>query len=197
MNVVHDDVSLWHRRLGHASIEMLSKLHKHSHVKGLPNLSYKKVKLCDACQLGKMHKYSFKPINLVSSNHVLGLLYMDLFGEMDVESLGGSRYVFFIVDDYSRFTWVIGLANKSDAFKEFAKLCRKLMNEKGFKIKAIRTDHGGEFENEEFEEFCGEYGIQHNFLAPRTPQQNGFVERKNRTIQEMSRTMLNEHNLPK
>ncbi|GJW06392.1 retrovirus-related pol polyprotein from transposon TNT 1-94 [Tanacetum coccineum] len=62
---------------------------------------------------------------------------------------------------------------------------------------SIRTDHGREFDNEvQFGEFCNANGITHNFSAPRTPQSNGVVERKNRTLQEMSRTMLNEKSLP-
>src|SRR3954467_7432602 len=62
---------------------------------------------------------------------------------------------------------------------------------------SIRSDHGGEFENHLFEEFCGNHGINHNFSAPRTPQQNGVVERKNRVLEELGRTMINEHGLPK
>ncbi|GAA0147930.1 hypothetical protein LIER_07509 [Lithospermum erythrorhizon] len=116
---------------------------------------------------------------------------------MNVTSLGGSKYVFMIVYDFSQFTWSILLPNKSDALNEFVKFCRKVQNEKSLSMKAIRSDHGGEYENTSFEEFCNTYGIQHNFSAPRTSQQNGVVERNNRTIQEMGRTMLNEHNLPK
>ncbi|GJW17568.1 retrovirus-related pol polyprotein from transposon TNT 1-94 [Tanacetum coccineum] len=68
---------------------------------------------------------------------------------------------------------------------------------KGCSIVSIRTDHGREFDNEvQFGEFCNANGITHNFSAPRTPQSNGVVERKNRTLQEMSRTMLNEQSLP-
>ncbi|GKD92938.1 retrovirus-related pol polyprotein from transposon TNT 1-94, partial [Tanacetum coccineum] len=64
-------------------------------------------------------------------------------------------------------------------------------------IVSIRTDHGREFDNEvQFREFCNANGITHNFSALRTPQSNGVVERKNRTLQEMSRTMLNEQSLP-
>ena len=59
--------------------------------------------------------------------------------------------------------------------KKFAKL---VQNEKDLKIKILRSDHGGEFKNESFEKFCDENGILHNFFTPRTPQQNGVVERK-------------------
>ncbi|KAH9688106.1 Integrase catalytic domain-containing protein [Citrus sinensis] len=67
----------------------------------------------------------------------------------------------------------------------------------GYSITCIRSDHGGEFENHAFENFCNDFGIEHQFSSPRTPQQNGVVERKNRSIQEMARTMLNENSLPK
>ncbi|KAK9180762.1 hypothetical protein WN944_023897 [Citrus x changshan-huyou] len=74
---------------------------------------------------------------------------------------------------------------------------KKVQNEKGYGIICIRSDHGGEFENHLFEKFCNDFGIEHKFSSPRTPQQNGVVERKNRSIQDMARTMLNENSLPK
>ena len=102
-----------------------------------------------------------------------------------------------IVDDFSRYTWVLFLANKDDALDAFKVLHKKLQNEKGHGIVCIRSDHGGEFENHVFEIFCNNLGIEHQFSSPRTPQQNGVVERKNRSIQEIARTMLNENALPK
>nr|GEX47738.1 retrovirus-related Pol polyprotein from transposon TNT 1-94 [Tanacetum cinerariifolium] len=60
-----------------------------------------------------------------------------------------------------------------------------------------KNDLGREFDNEvQFREFCNASGITHNFLAPRTPQSNGVIERKNRTLQEMSTILLNEKSLP-
>ena len=94
---------------------------------------------------------------------------MDLFGPSRTTSLGGKSYAFVIVDDFSRYTWVLFLAHKNDVFHEFSKLCRKIQNEKGFTIYCIRSDHGREFENVEFESFCDEQGIEHTFSAPRTP----------------------------
>ena len=69
------------------------------------------------------------------------------------------------------------------------------MNEKNTTIVSIRTDHGNEFQNQKFEKFYNENGISHNFFAPRTPQQNGVVERKNRTLEEMARMMLYDNDL--
>ena len=64
-------------------------------------------------------------------------------------------------------------------------------------IASIRSDHGEEFENDKFQLFCEENGILHNFSTLSTPQQNGVVERKNRSLQEMARTMLNDNLAPK
>jgi len=73
----------------------------------------------------------------------------------------------------------------------------QVQSEKELKILKVRSDHGGEFENEPFEIFCEKHGIIHEFSSPRTPQQNGVVERKNRSLQEMARTMIHENNLEK
>ncbi|GJV75437.1 retrovirus-related pol polyprotein from transposon TNT 1-94 [Tanacetum coccineum] len=127
----------------------------------------------------------------------LELLHMDLFGSSTVRSYGGNRYTLIIVDDYSRYTWTRFLKNKTEAFDQFEIFSKKIQNQLGCTIVSIRTDHGREFDNEvQFGEFCNANGITHNFSAPRTPQSNGVVERKNRTLQEMSRTMLNEQSLP-
>ena len=69
-------------------------------------------------------------------------------------------------------------------------------NEKGVPIVKIRSDHGKEFKNAKFDAFCNEHGIKKEFSAPKTPQQNGVVERKNRVIQEMARVMLLNKNIP-
>jgi len=112
-------------------------------------------------------------------------------------SLSGNYYALVIVDDFSRFTWTLFLESKSDAFSAFKKLVRRLQNTKNNNIGSIRSDHGGEFQNEKFSKFCEKMGILHNFSAPRTPQQNGVVERKNKSLEELARTMLSESSLPK
>ncbi|GJX46600.1 retrovirus-related pol polyprotein from transposon TNT 1-94 [Tanacetum coccineum] len=122
---------------------------------------------------------------------------MDLFGPSAVRSYKGNRYTLVIVNDYSRYTWTRFLKDKTEAFDQFKIFSKKIQNQLGCTIVSIRTDHGREFDNEvQFGEFCNANGITHNFSAPRTPQSNGVVERKNRTLQEMSRTMLNEKSLP-
>ena len=89
------------------------------------------------------------------------------------------------------------MESKSDAFSVFKKLTRRLQNTKNYNIGSIESDHGGEFQNEKFSKFYEKMGILYNFSAPRTPQQNGVVERKNRSLEELARTMLSESSLPK
>ncbi|GJX84968.1 retrovirus-related pol polyprotein from transposon TNT 1-94 [Tanacetum coccineum] len=165
-------------------------------VRNLPKLKFDQ-HFCDACKIGKQAHASHKAKNIVSTTRCLELLHMDLFGPSAVRSYGGNRYTLVIVDDYSRYTWTRFLKDKTEAFDQFKIFSKKIQNQLGCTIVSIRTDHGREFDNEvQFGEFCNANGITHNFSAPRTPQSNGVVERKNRTLQEMSRTMLNEQSLP-
>ena len=78
---------------------------------------------------------------------------MDLFGPSRTMSLGGNYYALVIVDDFFTFTWILILAAKKETFYAFKKLAKVLENEKGFKIVSLRSDHGGEFQNESFEHF--------------------------------------------
>ncbi|XP_038989467.1 uncharacterized protein LOC120113034, partial [Phoenix dactylifera] len=194
---VNETSWLWHRRLGHASMDLVSKLITKDLVKGLPKIDFEKNKICAACQLGKQTRSSFKSKNIVSTTKPLELIHMDLFGPTRTASLGGKKFGLVIVDDFSRFTWVSFLAHKDESLPAFIKFHNRVSNELNLKLKAIRSDHGTEFENQHFEKFCDENGINHNFSAPRTPQQNGVVERKNRTLADMARTMLCESDLPK
>ena len=166
-------------------------------VRGLPLIKCDKGKICDACQHGKQSKCSFPLKKEVSTSRSLELLHLDLFGQTQVASLGGMIYCFVIIDDYSRFTWVYFLTHKYEIFNVFEAFCKMVENEKKSAILKIRSDHGGEFENSLFENFCSLNGYFHNFSAPRTPQQNGVVERKNRTLQEMARTMIHDYSLPR
>ena len=149
--------------------------------------------MCESCQKGKRTKVSFKPKNVVSTERPLEMLHMDLFGSSRTMSHGDNLYALVIVVNFSRYTWTLFLAAKNDTFHAFKRLVKMLENEKSFKIVSIRSDHGGEFQNEKFEHFCEKHGINHNFSTPRTPEQNGVVERKNRSLKELAKTMLNEN----
>ena len=122
---------------------------------------------------------------------------MDLFGPNAYKSLGGNSFGLAIVDDFSRFTWVFFLDDKSQVQKIFKNFARKTQNQFEVKIKKVRSDNGTEFKNANVDTFLDEEGISHEFSAMYTPQQNGVVERKNWTRMEMARMMLDEYKTPK
>ena len=95
---------------------------------------------------------------------------MDLMGLTRTESLGGKRYIMVMVDDFTRYTWVILLRSKSNTPEHIKALCTRLQNEKSLKIDRIGSDHGKEFENSYMESFCQRSGISQEFFAPITPQ---------------------------
>jgi hypothetical protein len=191
-----DEVKLWHQKMGHLNLRSMKKVIAEDAVKGVPKLKIEEGSICGECQIGKQTKMSHPKLQHLTTSKVLELLHMDLMGPMQVESLGGKRYAFVVVDDYSRFTWINFLREKSDTFCAFKDLCKQLQREKDSVIVRIRSDHGREFENSRFSEFCTAEGIGHEFSSPITPQQNGVVERKNRTIQECARVMLHSKKLP-
>ena len=119
-------------------------------------------------------------------------------GPMHVESIVGKRYVYTYVDDFPIFTWAYFLRTKSFAFEAFEELWQGLSKEHNnrlLKTTRIRSDYGKEFENPMFKSLCGKNGIKHEFSTPKTPQNNGVVERKNITLQEMGRVMLKSRNV--
>jgi transposase InsO family protein len=92
---------------------------------------------------------------------------------------------------------VFFLQDKSETQGTLKCFLRRAQNKFEQKVKKIRSDNGSEFKNLQVEEYLEEEGIKHDFSAPYTPQQNGVVERKNRTLINMARTMLGEYKTPK
>ena len=117
---------------------------------------------------------------LFRSSRPLELLHIDLMGSARVQSLGGKKYILVVVDDFTRYTWVVLLKDKAEAPEKMIHLCKKLQVEKDTMIARIRSDHGREFENTKLATFCNDQGTHQEFFSPKTPQQNGIVERKNR-----------------
>lgn len=188
----------WHRRLGHLSFDLLARLSSLDLIRGLPKLKFEKDLVCHPCRHGKMVAASHSPVNQVMTKQPGELLHMDTVGPARVRSDGGKWYVLVIVDDFSRYSWVFFMESKDEAFSHARDLILRLQNEcPKNAMRAIRSDNGTEFKNSHFEAFCKSLGLEHQFLSPYVPQQNGIVERKNRTLVEMARTMLDEHRTPR
>jgi transposase InsO family protein len=187
---------LWHRRLAHVGMKNLHKLLKGEHILGLTNIHFEKDRVCSACQAGKQVGIHHPHKNIMTTDMPLELLHMDLFDLIAYISIGGSKYCLVIVDDYSRFTWVFFLQEKSQTRETLKGFLRRAQNEFELIIKKIRSDNWTEFKNSQIEGFLEEEGIKHEFSSPYTPQQNGVVERKNRTLLDMARTMLDDYKTP-
>ena len=113
----------------------------------------------------------------------MDIVHTDLCGPSRTRRIQREHYFTLIIDDYIRMTWVYFLKGKSEAFEKFKTFNNYVENETNLKIKCLRSDNGGEFTSKEFNNFCEYHGIKRQFSAPRTPQQNGVVEMKNRIIQ--------------
>ena len=85
--------------------------------------------------------------------------------------------------------------NKSDVLAIFKSFIKSINNEFETTIKRVRSDNGSEFKNTRIDELCDDFGIRHQFSAKYTPQSNGLIERKNRTLIDMVRSMLSEYNV--
>ncbi|GJW70936.1 retrovirus-related pol polyprotein from transposon TNT 1-94 [Tanacetum coccineum] len=117
-------------------------------------------------------------------------LHMDLCGPMRVQTINGKKYILVIIDDYSRFTWVKFLRSKDETPEVVIKFLKQIQVGLNKTVRNIRTDNGTEFVNKDLTDYYERVGIFHQKTVPRTPQQNGVVERQNRTLVEATRTML-------
>ncbi|WVZ71040.1 hypothetical protein U9M48_019666 [Paspalum notatum var. saurae] len=185
------DIWKWHRRLGHLSFDLLVRLNSMGLIRGLPKLRAEKDLVCHPCRHGKMVAASHIPVSQVMTSYPGELLHMDTVGPARVASVSGKWYVLVVVDDFSRFSWVFFMESKDEAFGFVRDLVLRLRNESHKAMRAIRGDNGGKFET------LGSKTSSTEFSSPYTPPQNGVVERKNRTLVEIARTMLDEHRTPR
>nr|GFC74759.1 ribonuclease H-like domain-containing protein [Tanacetum cinerariifolium] len=175
---------LWHRRLNHLNFGTINDLSRKDLVRGLPRLKFENDHLCSACQLGKSKKHTHKPKAENSNLEVLNTLHMDLCGPMQVQTINGKKYILVIVDDYSRFTWVKFLRSKDETPDVVIKFITQIQVGLNKTVRYVRTDNGTEFVNHTMTEYYERIGIFHQKTVPRTPQQNGVVKRRNRTLVE-------------
>ena len=120
---------LWHRRLGHVGMKQLNRLVKHDLVSGLKDVVFEKDKLCSSCQADKQVGNTHSKKSMMSTSKAFELMHMDLFGPTQYTSIGGNKYGFIIVDDYTRYTWVFFLVDKSDVFATFKSFVKGIHNE--------------------------------------------------------------------
>ena len=118
-------------------------------------------------------------------------------GPINPSSLGKSNYFLLLIDDFSRKMWLYFLKQKYEAFGAFKKFKAFVEKQCGHEIKALSSNSRGKFTSSEFKKFCEANGIHHPIIVPRSSQQDGVVERKNRLILNMARSMLKSKKMPK
>ncbi|KAL4301681.1 hypothetical protein GQ457_10G015230 [Hibiscus cannabinus] len=193
---VENEAWCWHMRFGHLNFGALKMLREKKMVNGILTISHPN-QLFEACLLGKHARSSFPKEATSRATEPLQLVHTDVCGPINPPSFGKNIYFLLFIDDYNRKTWVYFLKQKSEAFGAFKNFKALVEKESGFEIKSLRSDRGGEFTSNEFNDFCKENGIRRPLIVPRSPQQNGIAERKNRTILNMARSMLKAKNMPK
>jgi len=101
---------------------------------------------------------------------MLELVHSDLFGPVNIKSLGRASYFATFIDDASRKVWAYPMKNKSEVFGIFQKLHLAIERETNKLLKCLRTDNGGEYCSNAFKEYCNRFGIKHEKTMPGTPQ---------------------------
>ncbi|GKD39822.1 retrovirus-related pol polyprotein from transposon TNT 1-94 [Tanacetum coccineum] len=133
--------------------------------------------LCPSCKVSKAKRSSFKRKVVPSLTGRLNFLHMDLCGPMRVASINGKKYILVVVDDYSRYTWTLFLRSKDETPEVLKKILKMIQHNLQAQVIYVRTDRGTEFLNKTLNSYFKEEGIEHQTSTPRTPEQNGVVER--------------------
>nr|GEY39331.1 retrovirus-related Pol polyprotein from transposon TNT 1-94 [Tanacetum cinerariifolium] len=206
LNIQHDEAKclksylddhswLWHMRYGHLNFGDLKLLSSKGMVKGLDHIAHPN-QVCEGYLFGKHARSLFSKEATSRAKDPLQLIHTDLCGLITPSSHGKNHYFILFIDDFSRKTWVYFLKEKSQAFEAFKTFKTMVEKKKGLKIKSIRSDRGGEFLSKEFNKFYEDNGIRRFLTAPYSPQQNGVLKRKNRTILNMVQSMLKTKKMP-
>ena len=198
--VMNEDSSmLWHRRLGHISIDRVKRLVKEGI---LSVLDFTDFKTCRDCIKGKQTNKSKKGAK--RSSDILEIIHTDICS-LDIDS---SRQKYFItfIDDYSRYMYLYLLQHKNEALDAFKVFKAEVEKQCSKQIKVVRSDRGGEYYGRytedgqapgPFAKFLQENGIVAQYTSPGSPDQNGVAERRNRTLLDMVQSMLSSSKLPK
>ena len=183
-----ETLATWHKRLAHVSPTTIQAMERRGVVTGMKVTPGGALE-CSSCVAGKMARTAFQESESHASRP-LGLIHCDLSGRMHVPSREGSLYLMVIIDDHTRYTWSFPLKKKSDAHSIFKSWLIRAERQSGYRLKAFRTDGGGEFHGLSWLDELDQAGILKQDTNPYTLEQNGVVERANRTIVELAKACL-------
>lgn len=178
----------WHRRLGHINVATVKSMYKKQLVDGI-DFSNEKNFFCEECPLGKMHRVSH-PSTEPRAVKKGECVHMDLCGPMEQNGIGNVRYFLLLKDEATNFRFIYNIGQKSEVVEKLAEFLSFIENAMQTTIKRVRCDNAKEFFNKEVGKLLSARGVSYEKIASYTPEQNGFIERENRTVQESARTML-------
>ena len=178
---------LWHCCLGHPFFDKLKKT--------LPWLSLTQF-VCESCQLGKHHRYSYSRRDGIPSSALFDILHCNVWGPSRIPSISGHRYYSVFVDDYTCVSWVYLLCDCSEVVTTVTHFITKVVTQYSAMPKILRTDNALEFVQTSLRTFCADCGIIHQTTCPHTSQQNGIAEQKHHQLLGITRTLLIEMHVP-
>lgn len=188
---------IWHKRLGHRDSSVIPEILKKNLVENFNPVDCGIHEKCESCLQGKSSRKPFPKKAERKSKDIMDLIHTDVCGPSESTTPSGNRYFMTIIDDFSRYTFVCMLKEKSEVagkIKEFVEFAKTQF---GRKPKKVRSDQGGEYSSADLKKFYRDQGIKVEYTAAYSPQQNGVAERRNRYLVEMARAMLNDADLDK
>ncbi|GJR92396.1 retrotransposon protein, putative, ty1-copia subclass [Tanacetum coccineum] len=188
-----DSALLWHCRLGHISKKRIEKL---QHDGLLNSTDLRAFEKCVPCMSGKMARKPYTH-QVERAKDLLGLIHTDVCGPFKIMSRQGASYFVTFTDDFSRYGYVYLLKHKHEVFETFKVFQKEVENQLGKTIKSLCSDRGGEYMSQEFLDHLKDHGFIAHRTPPYTPQHNGVLKRRNRTLLDMVRSMMSQTTLPK
>jgi transposase InsO family protein len=179
----------WHECFGHLYFEALKRFSAKRMVQGLPSFDHME-QFCDVCMLTKQRRLPFPQQSSFRAMERLELVQGDLCGPVTPTTPGGRRYFLLLVDDLSRYMWVVVLGSKGEATNVIRRAQAAVEAECGCKLRVLRTDNGGEFTAAKFTLYYVDEGVQRHYSVPYSPQQNGVIEQRNQTVVGMAWALL-------
>jgi transposase InsO family protein len=185
----------WHTQYGHLGFQGMQMLERGEMVCRLPRIEHVD-QVCDGCLVGKQRRLPFPAASKYRAARQLELVHADLCGPITPPTAGGKKMFLLVVDDMSRYMWLVLLDRKDEAAAVITRLQARTEAEVGHKLGTLRTDRGGELTAQAFMEYCAGKGVQRHLTALYTPQHNGVMERRNQTVLGMARCMLKSMGIP-
>ncbi|CAB3251284.1 unnamed protein product [Arctia plantaginis] len=178
-------IKVWHERLAHQNVKYVRDILKRKGIKYVDDWNNY---VCTGCSYGKQHRSSH-PNNPKTAQQPLDLVHVDT-GEMNIRSLGGSKYWLMLKDDFTHYRTCYFMKTKSEGPAKIESYLRLVENQLGRRVKSLRSDNCTELKNAKTKELMDKLGIFHTFTNVDTPEQNGRVEREMRTIVEAAKAEI-------